>query len=357
MDRPKRAQGVFISPTVKRTMPKGVKSILYAQRNLDVIYIAQGNWYYHRIQGTDYWTRALGLTTMMQRALWPNYWREAPTVVEREKQMAEAYKSKQSKHKPAEATIAPKKRAGGMQYYSTKDIMELASRKPHDKTGTDLGERVHRELLLWTKLGLQGCGMAYTQMNEWFQDHTMRAIEKLQAMGLQMAYAELTIYDPSVPVATSLDLIGWDPKRPDTIVVIEIKTGSSYNKYFGNAPMEGESARRLLGSPENSPYNQAMAQLAISRAIVEKLYAPPHTKVVGLLLWINRADGAVAKWMPAVWEVAGRMMLGELRVHMQERRSEKANVSKRKRTASPKSTPARRGWGRGGQRYKKYRGK
>lgn len=328
--------------------PKAMDVVLYSKSGDDVVYHNNGRKFMHRVRA-DEWVRIYGLTKMMFHAFWPEYDRNAPIILEKERKNRANHaklKQKQRKREAAErrkARSRSKRGRGGT--YSDADMVAMQTQPVLDtKTGADLGDLVHMQLVTWAKTRHLGVPLDTTTMIPPWQVHSQQVVDELvRNVGIDVRYGEFLIYDPTVPVATSVDLLGWMPRptraalhrytsvnkemlhitrqrgNPKTMVVIEVKTGSSYNMNLGNAWMHGETAKELRLI--NTPLNQAMTQLAISRAIVEWRYISnePDIRVLGLLVWVNRATGVRSRWLTPTWEEAGRLMLGELRTHMAER--------------------------------------
>jgi hypothetical protein len=338
-------------------VPPGMSIVLYSSQSKRILFDKNLNRFLFRVRD-DEWVRFYGLSKVMQHAFWPDYDRNSPTIVAGEKEL----RSKHAKlRKRQRRKKAPAR--GGSGTYTDEQVRSMQNEPQRDTaTGTELGSLVHMQLVIWAKKRMLRESLDTSAMVPRWQGHTQLAVSELVGnVGVDVRYGEFLVYDPTVPVATAIDLVGWLPrpesrqllrkyvavnKEPSfiteqrgnewTVVVIEVKTGSSYNMNLGNAAMRGKTAREL--HLHNSPLNQALTQLAISRAIVEERYTavPKDTgdgnnnngqpsgiqrrvRVLGLLVWVNRAVGARSKWLSLSWEEAGRLMLGELRVHMAER--------------------------------------
>lgn len=364
--------------------PEALDVVLYSDSAKDVVFHANGSKFMHRV-ANDEWVRIYGLTKMMFHAFWPEYDRNDPSILRKEKENRTKHSALKRKQRQRETAARRRGKSGwrgrrGGRYrrtmrrgrggagkttttYSDADMVEMQKQRPTDsKTGADLGELVHMQLVVWSKTRHLGIPLDTPTMVPPWQMHSQQAVDELiRNVGVDVRFGEFLIYDPAVPVATSVDLLGWLPKpspadlerfvtvnkempyitrergNPRTLVIIEVKTGSSYNMNLGNARMHGHAAGEM--GLINSPLNQAMTQLAISRAIIERRYTAAidperqgsriggggrehqqrRIKVLGLLVWVNRSTGARSRWLTPMWEEAGRIMLGELRAHMAKR--------------------------------------
>jgi hypothetical protein len=196
-----------------------------------------------------------------------------------------------------------------------------------------MGELVHKQLHVWAMDRFTGGhtrGFGRDRRVEWPPDpRTLAIIRALsEAQGIDVRYGEMMVYDPRVPVATSIDLLGWSrPRR--SLVVIEIKTGSKWDRKVGNGPMQGRAAT-VLGL-NNAPWNQALVQLATTTAVVQEHYGVPPDSIDGLLVWTNRWLAPVTSgsnqqqekqvhvdqaWLDPKMKRAGRIMLRELSQHL-----------------------------------------
>lgn len=335
---------ITVAPTLP--IPTPLASVLFSKRHDRVVFVEDSQRFLFWATG-DEWRRAYGLTSMLRHCFWPDYDRADPAIeavvtkVRRHRQKAKrAQARRQNQQFRGRKSLASgwtgaggrrksgaekkekqgrkgRKAPGGS--YTSAEVRRLLHAPQGDmERGMELGNLVHGELARWAMDRFYGTDMFFGGSAVRPKEHTLAIIRGIErSLCIDVRYSELKICDPSVPVATAIDLIGWHhPTR--SVVVIEVKTGSTDNMVLGNAEMRGTVARemRLV----NSPLNQAWAQLAVSRAIVEALYARPRgTPVRGALVWANKVDGVRYEWLTSQWEFAGHMMLDELRVHMRER--------------------------------------
>lgn len=175
---------------------------------------------------------------------------------------------------------------------------------------------MHRQLHVWASDRFHHTSFfGNAKTVEWPEHRWTRAIRrKIAELGVDVRYGELMIYDPRVPVATSIDLVGWSRAR-QAVVLIEVKTGSKWSMRMGNGPMRGRAASVLRLN--NSPLNQAVVQLAVTHAMVEGYYGVRGAE--GLLLWANDRVGVEALWLDLRLKRAGRVLAAELQRHLEAR--------------------------------------
>lgn len=346
-----------------RSIPYPSLAALIGSRNNRHVKYLKGRaqfWYQpNPLEKPDEWKRAYGLTKMLGHTFWPDY---DPTneqymrVVAQTKQQYYALRSKKLK-RYGQHKAALRRQMGGNKggrgfatsnrkgFKSTQEIMQLSTDKPKEYYGIRLGELVHKQLHVWALDRL--CGIHHFGRDasvEWpANDRTLAIIRCLsQELQIDVRFGEFMIYDPRVPVATSIDLLGWSKHRR-SVVIIEIKTGSKWTRDMGTGPMRGRAPRVLRLS--NAPLNQALAQLASTTATIRQCYNVP--RVDGLLIWANqwlvpvpevpvgpqaRYPPNWANFQPAQTEVQiykhwlsereqrmGSIMLGEMHKHLEAR--------------------------------------
>ena len=187
-----------------------------------------------------------------------------------------------------------------------------------------LGSLVHNEMHLWALDRYRGTHVFRSSVRA-PHAYSLGIQAQLTRMGVDVRYGEFMIYHPQIPVATSIDLVGWS-QQYRSIVLIEVKTGSNWDTDMGTGALrtrvpESASDRRLLArirGLSNSPYHQAMAQLAVTHAIVVTHYNVK--RVTGLVVWANQVHGVQAQWLQKDMAKVGKIMLTELQVHMQQRK-------------------------------------
>jgi len=316
--------------------------LLHSPHHQHVRFLPDRNqfWYRPDPQGQpDHWKRIYGLTRMLFHVFWPTYDRKDPFIVATTQRLKKNYYSERQKQIRSVSTRRQRrqKKRGGK---TTAEIEALAMAKPAEKFGTDLGELVHKQLHVWAMDRFTGAPKRGQEQFgrdprvEWPPNpRTMAVIRALiQGQAIDVRYGEMMIYDPRVPVATSVDLLGWSRRR-QSLVVIEIKTGSKWNHKVGNGPMLGRAASVL--NLNNAPWNQALVQLATTTAIVQERYQVPLDRIDGLLVWTNRwlpppssatttlSTASEEKqvrvdqaWLDPKLKRAGRIMLRELSQHL-----------------------------------------
>ena len=270
--------------------------------------------------GPNNWKRAYGLTTLLRHAFWPDYDRKNPGLL---KSIAivkrRHYAAKKRKAKGDAVNTKPTKGS-----YTTAQANRMGTSKSRGPRGMELGTLVHGELHTWALDRYRGThNFTDTIRNPHAYSLGIRA--QLTRMGVDVRYGEFMIYHPQIPVATSIDLVGWS-QQYRSIVLIEVKTGSNWDRDMGTGAMrtrlpESASDRRLLAhirGLSNSPYHQAMAQLAVTHAIVVTHYNVK--RVMGLVVWANQVHGVMARWLDKQMARVGKIMLTELQVHMQQRK-------------------------------------
>lgn len=325
-------------------LPPPLASVLYSPRHDKLVFMEASARFLYQARA-DEWRRVYGLTSMLRHCFWPDYDRADPAIealsaaVRRRRQRAERARTRrQNSQFRGRKSFAsgwsgvggggrPKskgrggKRGGGAPggAYTGAEVRRMLRAPRGDaERGMELGNLVHGELARWAMDRFYGTDAFFGASAVRPREHTLALIRAIaEQLRIDVRYSELQVCDPGVPVATAIDLIGWH-HATRSVVVVEVKTGSADNMALGNAGMRGRVARemRLV----NSPLNQARAQLAATRAIVEALYVRPHgARVRGALVWANKVDGVRYEWLSPQWEFAGHMLLDELRVHMRER--------------------------------------
>ena len=267
--------------------------------------------------GPNSWKRAYGLTTLLRHAFWVDHDRKNPgllksiAIVKRRHYAVKKRKAKNANTKPTKGS------------YTTAQANRMGTSKSRGPRGMELGTLVHGELHTWALDRYRGTHLFKSIRQP--HAYTLGIQAQLTRMGVDVRYGEFMIYHPGIPVATSIDLVGWS-QQYRSIVLIEVKTGSNWDRDMGTGFMrtrlpETASDRRLLAhisGLSNSPYHQAMAQLAVTHAIVVTHYN--MKRVMGLVVWANQVHGAMARWLDKPMAKVGKIMLTELQVHMQQRK-------------------------------------
>lgn len=274
-------------------------SLILSPRNANVKYLRSRAQFWYRPDPTERpneWKRAYGLTYMLKHAFWPQYDRTGNAylslAIDQTKQQYYAQRSKQlklyGKHKAAlqRSRTGRGRQSTARGTKTTEEITRLAAGKPKEAYGARMGELVHKQLHVWALD--RACNTRHFGVDpevEWPPNERTQAIihSLTRELSVDIRFGELMIYDPRVPVATSIDLLGWSASRR-SVVVVEIKTGSKWNRDMGTGPMQGRAPGVLRLS--DAPINQAVAQLACTVAIVQQVYGVK--RVDGLLLWANQ---------------------------------------------------------------------
>lgn len=332
-------------------------ALLTSPRHRHVHFLPSLNQFHYRPRPDTHpqeWQRILGLTVMLRRAFWPEYDRNDPVILAAVQKQKQGYYQNRKRRRQRQRQSSNRGRSGGARgVKSTSQIQQLLQQKRAMYYGTQLGELVHKQLHVWAmdryyaarpslapnrrpQFGVAGAV-------EWPPDpHTLALIRTIvQTYKLQVSYGELMIYDPRVPVATSIDLVAWSP-RLRAVVVIEIKTGSKWNREMGNRRMRGYAGSQL--GLNNAPLAQALVQLSVMVNIVQQVYE--LRRVEGLLLWAtnwldDRPDAPnghkrVAidgRWLSSAIKGAGSVFLSELGQHLQQRKAERKRKQHRRRQA------------------------
>lgn len=346
--RKKRGAGETVAPP-SPPLPPPLASVLYSPRHDRLVFMEASARFLYQARA-DEWRRVYGLTSMLRHCFWPDYDRADPAIeaasgaLRRRRQQAERARARRQrsqfrgrksfasgwtglggggKFTSKSKTQRKMKSKGGRgapggAYTGAEVRRMLRAPRGDAERGMELGNLVHGELARWAMDRFYGTDAFFGASAVRPREHTLALIRAIsEQLRIDVRYSELQVCDPGVPVATAIDLIGWH-HATRSVVVVEVKTGSADNMALGNAEMRGRVARemRLV----NSPLNQARAQLAVTRAIVEALYVRPHgARVRGALVWANKVDGVRYEWLSPQWEFAGHMLLDELRVHMRER--------------------------------------
>lgn len=304
--------------TTKPQLPLALASFFKTARHMGGVKFDAEHERFVYQAGPNSWKRAYGLTTLLRHAFWPDYDRKNPGLLKSIATVKRRYYAKQKKAKNA-ANTKPTKGS-----YTTAQANRMGISKSRGPRGMELGSLVHGELHLWALDRYRGTHMFRSSIPH-PHAYTLGIQAQLTRMGIDVRYGEFMIYHPQIPVATSIDLVGWS-QQYRSIVLIEVKTGSNWDRDMGTGAMrtrvpETASDRRLLAQIRglsNSPYHQAMAQLAVTHAIVVTHYNMP--RVTGLVVWANQVHGVMARWLDKPMARVGKIMLTELQVHMQQRK-------------------------------------
>ena len=303
--------------------------------------------------------------TLEARALKKKKEKEKPAIITSKyfRQKHKAENQRRSPYWPSDKEVKQPPRVGNDWRLARKRVQRqnknqdltmdpvLAALSPKDR-GVAQGTLVHKQLQvyamdqfygtkrfteIWGNRGSAGVGP---------HSFTVAALASLESMQIQLACAELIIVNAKVPVATAIDLVGWH--RPtQSPVIIEVKTGSSHHSRVGTAAMQGPSG--IAGRPvisgglglSNSPWNQALVQLACMYGTVQSEYGLGVTKteapLLGLLLWIDKVNGVRTKWLHHAlpFEAAPGVLLKDLQ------RFQSLRVKQRKTRQRSKKTTRR----------------
>jgi len=211
-----------------------------------------------------------------------------------------------------------------------KSLGPLANVSPRDR-GMVRGRMVHEQLQVYgmdqfcgTRLFTEVWGRLGTSGHP-PHPYTVAALDALSHLDVRLACSELMIINPRVPVATAIDLVGWHVPTGITVLV-EIKTGSAHRAYLGTGPMRGVAGAPLaLGGLglSNSPWSQALVQLACMYGTVQGCYGMRSDRLLALLLWVDDEHGVRTKWLHQSMAKGGaEALLGDLR-RFSETRSRK----------------------------------
>ena len=271
----------------------------------------------------DQWKRAYGLTYMLAHAFWPDYDRNDPVILAGIEALKRQHRAKQRKiqklkrQMERDGSRARKTAPRVKGTKSTAQVEALAIATPRDSLyGQTRGALIHKQLHVWSMDRYRGSRLFGKAKGVQWPAHrwTEAIMSKLVGMGVDVRYGEYLLYDARVPLGTSIDLVGWSREK-QAVVLIEVKTGSKWSREMGNAPMRGRAASVLRLN--NSPLNQAVVQLAVTRAVVEGFYGIERTE--GLLVWANDRIGADALWLDPRIKTAGRVLVAELHQHLADR--------------------------------------
>lgn len=310
-----------------------LQGFLYSRRHRHVRFLPGRNQFWYQpdpANEPDQWKRVYGLTQMLFHVFWPDFDRQHVFIVATKQRLRKNYYASRRNQRKKLQTKKRAGRGGGRNCLrSTQQIKALSRAEPAEQHGARMGELVHKQLHVWATdrfTGKQAFGS--DRRVEWPPNpRTMAIIRVLtRELGIDVRYGELMIYDPRIPVATSIDLVGWSRPR-QRLVLIEIKTGAKWDRNVGCGPMHGQAAAGL--QLNNAPWNQAIVQLATTTAIVEEQYHIPSNKLEGLLIWANRwlspvgegpIDGKEVQvdkvWLDTNTRRAGKRMLREMKAHM-----------------------------------------
>jgi hypothetical protein len=334
-----------------RPLPSQILTdLLFAPQRTRIRFVKSKSQFWYQPDVThDAWKRIYGLTSILRHVFWPDYDRDDPVIADNIQRLKQTYynQRKRQRKKLMKASAAPRssrntkgrRRArsvgsGGATKTTAQILAESEQPRAETEFGTHLGELVHRQLHVWAMDRFYGTRL-FGRVNhvKWPADPRTVALQQtIQQLGIDVRYGELMVFDPRVPVATSIDLVGWSP-RLQRVVLIEIKTGSKWNRQLGNAPMRGRAPRVLQFN--NAPLHQALVQLATTAAVVQEVYR--IDKLQALLLWTTRwpvpvqqeVEGTAVHgekvvqvdkyWLSDKLARAGRIMLREMQHHLQAR--------------------------------------
>ncbi len=133
--------------------------------------------------------------------------------------------------------------------------------------GKEHGSLVHKQIEYFTqrvrKNDSSACKLKY------IDPCTIRILNVFEQKGWLPISSEFTIFDESLKVATSIDLLVLDTNN-NQLILVELKTNYECESYF---PLEqDEPLPAPLGMFKNCPLSRHMLQLAFMKLILEKKY-------------------------------------------------------------------------------------
>lgn len=194
--------------------------------------------------------------------------------------------------------------------------------------GLITGTQVHKEMRDFTVLDSKNFTKQYGRSLHPYCARLLNVI--LERMDLLPFLPEFDIYDESLHIGTSIDMVCLD--KAGKLVLLEFKTG--YKDYF-----DGEDGfmAGVLSGMRNTPQNQATLQLTCSAQILHRKYDVPLQQ---MRLYIMRVDDETLDIIPVddqfVDEVGEHVYQGLLQ-YQQKKVAERAANGRNKKKGRPTS--------------------
>ncbi len=128
--------------------------------------------------------------------------------------------------------------------------------------GLNRGDIVHEQLRDFVNEGWEIAEKKHGRLHP----YTKKAVAVMNEWKWRPIIAELTVYDPTIDIATKVDCVCLDAN--DDIVLVEWKCGMDNYICRGNGSMQGPLGRLY----SNCPLNQALVQLLFTQMFVENGY-------------------------------------------------------------------------------------
>lgn len=186
---------------------------------------------------------------------------------------------------------------------------DTSLRLPSD--GRHRGERVHTQIEVLTNFGTEAVKKTKKKGHAVIDEYTRKFLLALKCWNLRPVCSELSLYDPTVGIATKADLICLDDKN--RTVLVETKTGyyASWDRACGR--MRGPLAKPL----SDSPRNQSLMQLLFTKRMIERTYG---TRVDRAVVIRVDPDGVTPYKLPADVECSGDALAAYVSEGLRKRR-------------------------------------
>lgn len=146
--------------------------------------------------------------------------------------------------------------------------------------GTILGKKIHKQLEDFILLDKKNFRKIHNHLHSW-TDRILRYI--MSDMSLQPLQGEFMIYDETLRIGTSIDMICVN--KEGKLIFFEFKTG--YKDYFENN--DGMMTKSLFFM-KNSPLNWATIQLITSVIMISKSHSIPLNDTLSYIIRIDDHD-------------------------------------------------------------------
>lgn len=215
----------------------------------------------------------------------------------------------------------------------------------HGVSGRDVGSIVHQQVEQAVKEGMTAKSLLE---NTALHPYVRNVFVELGRLGLQCVRAEEIVYDPSIQLATKIDLIARSSRDPNTLVLIEVKVGYPVGSWYASSMV----MKRPLHEVGNSPFHQACLQIMwCGEMLRHRLDPGTRIRVATLHVTPSRAilevppDNLVKMAMP-LYEAGRLRALRNPKLGRRKRKRAQTTTPSRKRRRCPQRA------GRGGRRWR-----
>ena len=161
--------------------------------------------------------------------------------------------------------------------------------------GRSRGNAVHEQLACWVNEGEEACRRRCARHHSRIHPfvHTIMRGLRDKSTNMRPIWSEFIVFDPSVGVASAIDLVCLAPNGVG-LVLCELKSGGA--NYFDKA---SGSMHGPLSHINNSPMHQAMVQVIVYKCMLQRRYPELGDFVAGCCIVQVTMKGVRFKQVPA----------------------------------------------------------